>query len=120
MNELELLEVMNMKTLTDEEGKRHLLSVPITQNVTAEQKAELAGETKIALTCSALGSSAILAVIENPVFFDNRKEEICARTFGCMSANHPCAQTIFAQGDFLVSGSAMRFTVRPVFNDGND
>ena len=30
MNELELLEVMNMKTITDKCGKRHLLSVPIT------------------------------------------------------------------------------------------
>ena len=28
MNELELLEVMNMKTITDGQGKRHLLSVP--------------------------------------------------------------------------------------------
>ena len=120
MNELELLEVMNMKTITDAEGKRHLLSVPITQSVTAEQKAEFEGKTKIAIKCSAIGSDAVLAVIENPVFFDNRKEEICARTFGCMSANHPKAQTIFAQGDFLVSGDSMRFVTRPVFNDGND
>lgn len=120
MNELELLEVMNMKTITDAEGKRHLLSVPITQPVTAEQKAEFEGKTKIAIKCSAIGSDAVLAVIENPVFFDNRKEEICARTFGCMSANHPKAQTIFAQGDFLVSGDSMRFVTRPVFNDGND
>lgn len=120
MNELELLEVMNMKTITDAEGKRHLLSVPITQSVTAEQKAALEGESRIALKCSAIGSDDVLAVIENPVFFDNRKEEICARTFGCMSQNHPKAQTIFAQGDFLVSGSSMRFLQRPVFNDGND
>jgi len=109
MNELELLEVMNMKTITDGEGKRHLLSVPITQSVTAEQKAEFEGKPKIAIKCSAIGSDAVLAVIENPVFFDNRKEEICARTFGCMSQNHPKAQTIFAQGDFLVSGDSMRF-----------
>ena len=120
MNELELLEVMNMKTVTDSEGKRHLMSVPITQSVTAEQKAAFEGESRIAIKCSAIGSDAVLAVIENPVFFDNRKEEICARTFGCMSANHPKAQTIFAQGDFLVSGSSMTFINRPVFNDGND
>lgn len=120
MNELELLEVMNMKTLTDAEGKKHLLSVPITQSVTAEQKAELEGEQKIALKCSALGSDEVLAVIEKPTFFDNRKEEICARTFGCFSANHPKAATIFAQGDFLVTGETMRFLKRPVFNDGND
>jgi len=109
MNELELLEVMNMKTITDGEGKRHLLSVPITQSVTAEQKASFEGQGKIAIKCSAIGSESILAVINAPVFFDNRKEEICARTFGCMSAEHPCAETIFAQGDFLISGDSMRF-----------
>ena len=120
MNELELLEVMNMKTITDAQGKRHLLSVPITQSVTAEQKEAFAGAGKIALKCTAIGSDDVLAVINAPVFFDNRKEEICARTFGCMSENHPCAQTIFAQGDFLVSGESMRFVKRPAFNDGND
>ena len=120
MNELELLEVMNMKTLTDAEGKKHLLSVPITQDITAEQKAELEGQEAIAITCSELGNDTILAVINKPVVYDNRKEEICARTFGCMSAEHPKAQTIFAQGDFLISGESMTFTSRPVFNDGND
>jgi 3'-phosphoadenosine 5'-phosphosulfate synthase len=120
MNELELLEVMNMKTITDGEGKRHLMSVPITQAVTAEQKASLEGQAKVAIKCSAIGGDKVLAVISNPCFFDNRKEEICARTFGCMSANHPKAQTIFAQGDFLISGESMRFVNRPVFNDGND
>ena len=120
MNELELLEVMNMKTLTDSEGKRHLLSVPITQDVTADQKAALEGESRIAITCSAVSGDKVLAVIENPCFFDNRKEEICARTFGCMSAKHPKAETIFAQGDFLISGESMTFVNRPMFNDGND
>jgi len=36
MNEMELLESMNCKTVTDKSGKAHLLSVPITQHVTAE------------------------------------------------------------------------------------
>ena len=120
MNELELLEVMNMKTITDRCGKRHLLSVPITQHVTEGEKNTLTGEAKVAIKCSAIGSDEILAVIDKPVFFDNRKEEICARTFGCMSTRHPCAQTIFDQGDFLISGESMRFVNRPIFNDGND
>jgi len=30
MNEEELLEVIHMKKITDAEGKKHLLSVPIT------------------------------------------------------------------------------------------
>lgn len=91
MNEIELLESLHMKTITDHEGKRHLLSVPITQHVTAEQKAAFEGKKKIAIKCTAIGSDSVLAVIENPVYFDNRKEEICARTFGCMSQEHPCA-----------------------------
>ncbi len=36
MNELELVEAINMKTVTDANGKKHLLSVPITQHVTDE------------------------------------------------------------------------------------
>ncbi len=36
MDEMQLLEVIQMKTLTDEVGKRHLFSVPITQHVTKE------------------------------------------------------------------------------------
>ena len=55
MNELELLEVMNMKTITDGEGKRYLMSVPITQSVSAEQKTALEGQAKVAIKCSAIG-----------------------------------------------------------------
>lgn len=44
MDELQLLEVIQMKTLTDSTGKRHLFSVPITQHVTKEQVDELKGE----------------------------------------------------------------------------
>lgn len=36
MDELQLLEVMQMKTLTDSNGEKHLFSVPITQYVTKE------------------------------------------------------------------------------------
>jgi len=44
MNELELLEVMHMNTITEEEtGERHLLSVPITQPVTVAEKDRLSG-----------------------------------------------------------------------------
>lgn len=120
MDELQLLEVMHMKTLTDSTGKRHLFSVPITQSCTREQMESLKGEKKIALKCSALGNDDVYAVIENPVFFENRKEEICARTFGTFSLKHPKVERIMAQGDFLVSGSKMRFVKNVQFNDGMD
>lgn len=119
MNETELLESMHMKTVSDGNGQRHLLSVQITQSVTDEQKAALAGQKKVAVKCSAI-SNDVLAVINEPVFFENRKEEICARQFGCFGYNHPKAETIAAQGNWLISGSSMHFTKRVTFNDGMD
>ena len=94
MNELQLVESMHMKTVTDSNGVAHLLSVPITQHVTTEQKEALTGKAAVALKCSAI-SDKVLAVIHKPVFFANRKEEICARTFGCFSVKHPKSETIF-------------------------
>jgi len=85
MNEQELIESMNMNTITDENGERHILSVPITQHITAEQKDQLEGQNRVALTWK----DEIMAIIEEPEIFDNRKEEICAKTFGTHSQNHP-------------------------------
>ena len=62
----------------------------------------------------------VVATIENPVFFDNRKEEICSRTFGTFSTKHPAAAVIMAQGEFLVSGAKMNFHKRIQFHDGID
>lgn len=119
MNEIELLEVLHMKTITTPCGKRHLFSVPITQSLTKEEHEHLKGETKIALRCSKV-SSHPLAIIENPVYFDNRKEEISTRTFGTFSQKHPKVERFLAQGDFLVSGSKTRFIHEIKFNDGLD
>ena len=52
-------------------------------------------EKRIALTCSAL-SGDVYAVIENPVFYENRKEEISARVFGTLSTKHPKVERILA------------------------
>jgi hypothetical protein len=43
MNEIQLVESLHMKTVTDANGQRQLLSVPITQHVNDEQKASLSG-----------------------------------------------------------------------------
>lgn len=108
-----------MNTISDSNGQRHLLSVAITQSVSDEQKAALTGQKKVAIKCSAI-SNDVLAVINDPVFFENRKEEICARQFGTFGYNHPKAEVIKAQGNFLISGSSMHFTKRVTFNDGMD
>lgn len=119
MNELELLESMHMNTVTDHEGKRHLMSVPITQDVSADQKAELENEQRVAIKCSEL-SNDVLAVINKPVFFTNRKEEISTRTFGTSSVKHPKVDRIMKQGEWLISGESMDFVKNVEFNDGID
>jgi ATP sulfurylase len=63
--------------------------------VTKEEHDALKGEARIALKCSKV-SEHVLAVIENPVFFENRKEEICTRTFGTTSLKHPKVERIMA------------------------
>jgi 3'-phosphoadenosine 5'-phosphosulfate synthase len=120
MDEMQLLEVMQMKTLTDSVGKRHLFSVPITQSCTKEQMEALKGEKRIALRCSELKNEDVYAVIENPVFYPNRKEEIAARIFGTFSTKHPKVERLMEQGDFLVTGSAMSFVKKVEFKDDLD
>jgi len=87
--------------------------------VTKEQVDALKGEKKIALRCSEL-SQDVYAVIENPVFFENRKEEISSRIFGTFSTKHPKIENIMKQGDFLVSGSKIRYVKNVEFGDGLD
>ena len=48
----------------------------------------LKGCQRIALRCSQI-SEDVLAVIEEPEFYDNRKEEISCKTFGTRSLKHP-------------------------------
>jgi len=119
MNEQEFLESMNMNTVTDADGKKHILSVPITHHITAAQKEAMKDHKRIALKCSKI-SDDVLAVIEEPEFFDNRKEEICTKTFGTRSVLHPKIERIEEQGEFLISGKSMRFTQHIQFGDGMD
>lgn len=63
--------------------------------MTREQHAELKDKKKVALRCSKV-SDQVLAVIEEPSFFDNRKEEISARVFGTLSAKHYKVERIMA------------------------
>jgi 3'-phosphoadenosine 5'-phosphosulfate synthase len=116
MNELQLVESMHMKTVTDKNGKAHLLSVPITQHVTSEEKAALEGQAAVALKYN----DKVVAVMHKPTFFANRKEEICTRTFGTFSAKHPAAAVIMEQGDWLMSSESTRFFERIRYDDGID
>ena len=119
MNEQELLESMNMNTVPGKDGQKHILSVPIVLSLTEAQKAEFEGKEHIALKCGEV-SDDVLAVISNPEFFPNRKEEICTKTFGTRSVKHPMIENIEQQGDWLISGESMHFCKRITYNDGLD
>jgi len=115
MNEMELLECLQMKTLTVN-GERHLMSVPITQHCSEEFKKANENADHIALKWN----GQIVAIINKPVFFENRTEEICTRTFGCFETSHPMAENIMAQGPWLISGESTDFCSKIVWNDGLD
>ena len=109
-----------MKTLTDSNGVRHILPIPIILHCTKDQMEKLKMEKYIALSCSALSPIEVYAVIENPVFFENRREEIAARVLGTLSNRHPKVERILAQGEYLVRGKSMRYVRKVEFNDGLD
>ena len=115
MSEQELIESLNMNTITHG-GKKHLMSVPLTQDITADQKKEFEGKPRVAVTWE----DKVVAVINEPEIYDNRKEEICTKTFGTRSVKHPKIKNIEAQGDFLISGKSMEFTSEIKYNDGLD
>ena len=85
MSEQELIESLNMNTITDGQGQKHLMSVPLTQDITSEDKKRLEGQDKVAVTWK----DKIVALIEQPEIYENRKEEIATKTFGTRSTKHP-------------------------------
>ena len=116
MSEDQFLESLHMNTVTDNNGNKHLMSVPIVFPVSSVQKTRLETFDKVAF----IHESQTIAILEEPEFYENRREEISARTFGVMSSQHEGAQKILVQGEFLITGSSMRFFRNLDFNDGMD
>jgi 3'-phosphoadenosine 5'-phosphosulfate synthase len=118
MTELQLLETLHYKTITCDDGEKYLHSVPITCHVTLEDMEKCKDKEKISLKHAKTGE--ILAVIECPVFYPNRKEEISSRLFGTMSKKHPRVERIFEEGEFLLTGSKLKVLTKIKYNDGLD
>jgi len=116
MNEIELVESLQMQTVTGADGIPHMLSCPITQHVSNEEKAALEGAKQVALK----HNGHVIAVVNEPEFFTNRKEEICTRSFGTWSLKHPKVENIMEQGDWLISGASMHFVKHVMWDDGMD
>jgi len=54
-----------MRTVTDNEGRRHLLSVPMTMHVSEQQKVALSTQKKFAIRYKGV----LYAVVSEPSFF---------------------------------------------------
>jgi hypothetical protein len=69
MNEQEMLDCLH---------KQSPHSIPLTQHISSYEKEKLEGIPHLALKFK----DSIVAIIEEPEFYENRKEETCARVFG--------------------------------------
>lgn len=61
------------------------LSIPIVLPVSADDKTRLEGCSKIVLT----HGGRRVAILQDPEFYEHRKEERCSRVWGTMCAKHP-------------------------------
>ena len=60
-------------------------SIPIVLAVSTEDKERLKDHQAIALTYN----QTLVAILRLPEFYEHRKEERCARTFGTTHKDHP-------------------------------
>uniref|UniRef100_A0A671WQR6 3'-phosphoadenosine 5'-phosphosulfate synthase 2a n=1 Tax=Sparus aurata TaxID=8175 RepID=A0A671WQR6_SPAAU len=131
MREREFLQVLHFGNLLDEipssssEPSKHPvsrcyggainLSVPIVLPVSTEKKQELDGCTAVALEYQ----GRRVAILRNPEFYENRKEERCARQWGTTCPQHPYIKMVMEGGDWLVGGD-LEVLERIRWNDGLD
>lgn len=113
MREDEFLQSLHFNCVFDH--GTHNQSIPITLDLTTEQKDKLSGSKAICLTY--LGKD--YAIMRNPEFYIHRKEERCARTWGVYTKNHPHIQMIYEQGDWLAGGE-LEVLHRVEWGDGLD
>ena len=85
MKETEYLQCMHFNVLGSTQGHGSNQSVPIVLPVSTEDKAKL--EKSGAFTLRYNGKA--MAILRDPEFYEHRKEERCARTFGTTNQGHP-------------------------------
>lgn len=116
MRENEYLQTLHFNCiLTDDAINRNNQSVPIVLSLTESDKKRLEDVSALALTYG----GKLLAILRNPEFYYQRKEERCSRQFGTNNREHPYVHLIHDSGDFLVGGD-LEVLERIKWNDGLD
>ncbi|XP_066205209.1 LOW QUALITY PROTEIN: bifunctional 3'-phosphoadenosine 5'-phosphosulfate synthase 2 [Saccopteryx leptura] len=113
MREKEYLQAIHFGTLLDD-GVINL-SIPIVLPISTDDKTRLEECSKFVLT---YGGQRV-AILQNPEFYEHRKEERCSRVWGTTCAKHPHIKMIMESGDWLVGGD-LQVLERIRWNDGLD
>ncbi|KAM6951222.1 bifunctional 3'-phosphoadenosine 5'-phosphosulfate synthase 2b [Aplochiton taeniatus] len=113
MREREFLQTLHFSTLLD--GGVINQSVAIVLPVSTEAKDRLEDSTALALQYQ----GRRVAVLRNPEFYQHRKEERCARTWGTTCPQHPYISMVMESGDWLVGGD-LEVLERIRWQDGLD
>ncbi|NXV11694.1 PAPS2 synthase, partial [Cepphus grylle] len=113
MREAEYLHVIHFGTLLNDGFVN--LSIPIVLPISTEDKERLEGCEALALS---YGGRRV-AILKSPEYFEHRKEERCARTWGTTCAKHPHVKMVMESGDWLVGGDLLVLE-RIKWNDGLD
>lgn len=116
MREQEYLQALHFNCiLTDDGINRNNHSVPIVLSLTDTDRKRLEDVSAMSL----VHDGKYIAILRNPEFYYQRKEERCARQFGTINPNHPYIRMILDSGDYLVGGD-LEVLDRIQWNDGLD
>ncbi|CAF0733265.1 unnamed protein product [Adineta steineri] len=113
MRETEYLQCLHFGCLM--KGHIENQTIPIVLPCTTEDKERLTSSSTIALCYK----GKLVALLKKPEFYQHRKEERCARTFGTTDPEHPHIKVILASGDWLVGGD-VEVLEKIQWNDGLD
>ncbi|CAF4867437.1 unnamed protein product [Rotaria sp. Silwood1] len=90
-------------------------TIPIVLPCSTDDKQRLQSSSMIALCYD----RKLVAVLKKPEFYEHRKEERCARTFGTTDVSHPYIKMIMDSGNWLIGGD-LEVVERVCWNDGLD
>ncbi|ELK00947.1 Bifunctional 3'-phosphoadenosine 5'-phosphosulfate synthetase 2 [Pteropus alecto] len=91
------------------------MSIPIILPVSADDKTRLEGCREFVLT----HGGRRVAILQDPEFYEHRKEEHCSHVWGTTCAKHPHIKMVMESGDWLVGGD-LQVLERIKWNDGLD
>lgn len=116
MREHEYLQALHFNCLlNDDETVRDNQSVPIVLSCTQADRDRLSNCQSIVLW----HDDQPVAILRQPEFYFQRKEERCSRQFGTNNVKHPYIKMVHESGDYLVGGDIEVFE-RIRWNDGLD